>query len=165
MLVKFNSTRILSFQHLTIVPGVQEISDAMVAAMQHCKSTKLKFESGELEIVDGTQGLDAIGAFLLMDAPKIKRIIKGTNDLRLLSNWLARETRESVKTLVQERIDVLSVVTYRDGSKGTLKLPDPEPLDEAGKAEAVDDDIFGESEATAVKKPVAKKPAAKSRSK
>lgn len=167
MLIKFNATRILSFKNLTIVPGIQEISQETYAAMQASKGTKAKFESGELEVIDGTEGLDAIGAFLVMSPSQVKRIIKQTNDLRLLSNWLARETRESVKGLVKERIDVLSVVEYRDGSKGKLELPPPEPLENNVTESLDDDDIFGDAptEKPAAKKPPVKKPPTKTRGK
>lgn len=151
MLIKFNEARILDALGTKIIPGVQEVSSEFFEKAMKNKTLRYKFENNLLEVVDG--GSDAISSFLVMAPAKIKDVIKHTNDLQLLSNWRAREVRESVKAIIEVRIKQLQTVEYRDGTKGILEVPPPQvpavgPLD-------IGDDL--ELDEAPVKKPAVKK--------
>lgn len=130
MLIKFNAKRILGFEHPKlkggkIIPGVQDIHDDVVLALLGDSIQVLKFESGELEAIDGAQlgalrvkrvkgkALAGLDILLAADEMEAKKMAMKTVDMDLLTRWAKKETRKGVRSVLIKQIQKIRDVKFR----------------------------------------------------
>lgn len=129
MLIKFNRPSVLGFQDKLLRPGLNDLTAEFVADMQDDSILALKFESGELEIVetDGAKkkkGVETSAADRLASAPEneAKRLTAQTLDPTILNDWMKKEKRVSVKKLIKAQIAKIQNIKFRDKEKDGSKF-------------------------------------------
>lgn len=127
MLVKFNSVRVLGFQERLIIPGINDLPEAMVADLMDDSIHAAKFDSGELEVVDKEQigavkvktekkGKPPTGVDVLLAASEKNavKLASETVDTAILKVWNKREDRPSVKAAIKAQWNKIKNVKFRD---------------------------------------------------
>ena len=122
MLVKFNKPRVLGILdgRIRLIPGLNDVRDALWAEAKLDSSIKAKMEDGELEEigVPSVQGGspnsdDAVGTLLSMKPKQAESMAKDTVDAELLNKWLEEEKRPRVAAAIKAQLAELSNIQRR----------------------------------------------------
>lgn len=114
--VKNNSKRLVGLDGLkgqvTLLPGINKMSQADVEHVMKHPTVKAKVEAGDLEFLlpekEEEKTASPVEALVKLKAKEAIETAKGSADAELLQEWFAKETRASVKEAIEKQLEELS---------------------------------------------------------
>lgn len=130
MLVKNEKSNVLHINGKYIGPGVNQVDPKWWSATREHPTIKRKLESGQLveemdvaEVAAAEQLGESIDETVInhittLSVNNAKALVADTVDSKLLENWMARDTRKTVKDALKKQLDkVKAAPEYRDKSQ------------------------------------------------